>query len=85
MRPVALFCLVARCVAQRRAKPIELDHPDIAVCISGAARSFATVPVLRGLKRLVLQNPAYTASAFAALSYDTTSPQLLECKRAEPS
>jgi len=78
MRPVALFCLVARCVAQRRAKPIELDHPDIAVCISGAARSFATVPVLRGLKRLVLQNPAYTASAFAALSYDATSPQLLE-------
>lgn len=55
-----------------------LEVPEVAVCIAGAARSLATVPVLRGLKRNVLQNPAFTASAFAALSYDTNSPQLME-------
>lgn len=57
-------------------RPIEL--PEVAVCLSGAARSFATVPVLRGLKRNVLQSRHYSASAFAALSYDTASPQALE-------
>lgn len=68
---VALFfhaCAAARAI----------EIPEVAVCISGAVRSFATVPVLRGFKRLVLQNPAYSAAAFAALSYDTTSPQPLE-------
>ena len=55
-----------------------IEVPEVAVCIAGAARSLATVPVLRGLKRNVLQNPAFSASAFAALSYDTNSPQLME-------
>ena len=68
-----LWCAVP-CVATRRA----IEIPEIAVCISGAVRSFATVPVLRGLKKNVLQNRAYQTAAFAALSYDTTSPQLLE-------
>lgn len=52
------------------------DLPEVAVCIAGAARSFATVPILRALKRNVLQSTSYSASAFAALSYDTFSPQV---------
>lgn len=73
----ALVCaLVCHATPSLAVRAIEI--PELAVCISGAARSFATVPVLRGFKKLVLQNPAYSASAFAALSYDTTSPQLLE-------
>lgn len=70
----SLLFLEVRDVASANA----IEIPQVAVCISGAARSLATVPVLRGLKRMVLQNPAYTASAFAALSYDTNSPQLLD-------
>ena len=73
MRVAALLCCLASAASVR---PIEV--PELAVCISGAVRSFATVPVLRGLKRLVLQNPGYSSAAFAALSYDTISPQLLE-------
>ena len=71
-----LFFAAAAIQPTAAVRPIEI--PEVAVCLAGAARSLATVPVLRGLKRLVLQNPLYSASAFAALSYDTTSPQLLE-------
>jgi hypothetical protein len=74
-----LFCLVVGMLTPSLAggvRPIEI--PEVAVCISGAVRSFATVPVLRGLKKHVLQSAAYSAKAFAALSYDATSPQLLE-------
>ena len=39
------------------------DLPEVAVCIAGAARSFATVPILRALKRNVLQSTSYSASA----------------------
>ena len=60
------------------AVPPTVELPELAVCISGAARSLATVPVLRGLKKYVLHSKEYTAHAFAALSYDTNSPQLLE-------
>lgn len=52
--------------------------PEVAVCLAGAARSFATVPILRALKKNVLQTSAFSASAFAVLSYDTTSPQALD-------
>ena len=52
--------------------------PEVAVCIAGAARSFATVSILRALKKNVLQNPTFSATAFAAISNDTASPQALE-------
>ena len=55
-----------------------VELPDVAFCMSGSVRSLPTVPVLRGLKRNVLQNIGYSASLFAALSYDTSSPQPVE-------
>ena len=60
-----LSCVAALC-ASRADAVRAIEVPEVAVCISGAVRSFATVPVLRGLKRLVLQNPTYSAAAFAA-------------------
>jgi len=70
---VGLLFGVAPCAAARA-----IEIPEVAVCISGAVRSFATVPILRGLKRNILQSHHYSSAAFAALSYDTNSPQLLE-------
>ena len=66
--------------AVRSAKMVDgdLELPEVAVCLAGAVRSLATMPVLRGLKKNVLQSPYYSASLFAALTYDTTSPQPYE-------
>ena len=55
-----------------------VELPEVAFCMSGAVRSLPTVPVLRGLKRNVLQSASYSASLFAALSYNTESPQALD-------
>ena len=71
---LALFVTLFRGCSAARA----IEIPEVAVCISGAVRSFATVPVLRSLKNHILHSTAYSTAAFAALSYDTASPQLLE-------
>ena len=85
-RVVALLYVLHCCDAVRPvavprrtdAPPTNVALPTVAVAISGAVRSFATVPVLRSLKRLVLQQPSYSTKAFAALSYDTVSPQPMD-------
>ena len=52
---------------------VEESGPSIAVCLAGAARSFASVPVVRGLKKNVLSPlNGYNARLFAALSLETT-------------
>ena len=50
----------------------------MAFCLAGASRSLPTVPVLKGLKKNVLQSVHYVSYVFAALSLETVSPQPLE-------
>ena len=52
---------------------VEESGPSIAVCLAGAARSFASVPVVRGLKKNVLSPlNGYNARLFAALTLEMT-------------
>ena len=75
-RVVALLYVLHCCDAVRPvavprrmdAPPTNVALPTVAVAISGAVRSFATVPVLRGLKRLGLYSNAIADAGALALS-----------------
>lgn len=62
-------------VGTAKHKPAQaVEEVKVAFCLAGASRSLPTVPVLRGIKKNVLQSRSYSSWAFAALSLSPAVP-----------